>query len=112
MKTHEWVSGIELSEQAKPREEIMLFPFGKYKHPTYGVMNFDEVSRMINLYQKEPSVIMEWVEKDVPPYKIKTKEVTLSTPDAVSATLLAKAAPAATPRAARAPESSKSCPGR
>ncbi len=39
----------------------------------FGVVNFDEVGKLINLYYKEPSIIMEWVEKDVPPYKTKAK---------------------------------------
>lgn len=40
----------------------------------FGVTNFDEVAKLINLYYKEPSIIMEWVNKNVPPYKTKTKK--------------------------------------
>ncbi|UCC91526.1 MAG: type II/IV secretion system ATPase subunit [Candidatus Aenigmatarchaeota archaeon] len=39
----------------------------------FGVTNFDEVGKLINLYYKEPSIILEWVKKDVPPYKTKAK---------------------------------------
>lgn len=39
----------------------------------FGMANFDEVGKLINLYYKEPSIIMEWVEKDIPPYKTKAK---------------------------------------
>jgi flagellar protein FlaI len=41
----------------------------------FGVTNFDEVSKLINLYYKEPAIVIEWMEKDTPPYKIKTKEM-------------------------------------
>ncbi len=40
----------------------------------FGVTDFDEVGKLINLYYKEPSIIMEWVEKDIPPYKTKAKK--------------------------------------
>lgn len=39
----------------------------------FGVVNFDEVGKLINLYYKEPAIILEWVKKDVPPYKTKAK---------------------------------------
>jgi flagellar protein FlaI len=41
----------------------------------FGLTNFDDVAKLINLYYKEPSIVMEWVEKNIPPYKTKTKEV-------------------------------------
>jgi flagellar protein FlaI len=40
----------------------------------FGVTNFDDVSKLINLYYKEPGIIIDWVEKDVPPFKTKMKE--------------------------------------
>jgi len=42
----------------------------------FGMTNFDDVAKLINLYYKEPSIVMEWVEKNIPPYKTKTKEAT------------------------------------
>jgi flagellar protein FlaI len=42
----------------------------------FGVTNFDEVGKLINLYHKEPSIIMEWIEKDIPPYKTKAERAT------------------------------------
>ncbi|RLI98556.1 MAG: secretion system protein E [Candidatus Aenigmatarchaeota archaeon] len=38
------------------------------------VSDFDEVSKLINLYYKDRDTIMEWVEKDLPPYETKTRE--------------------------------------
>ena len=40
----------------------------------FGVTDYREVCKLINIYYKEPSIIMEWVKKNVPPYKTKTKE--------------------------------------
>jgi flagellar protein FlaI len=42
----------------------------------FGVTNFDDVAKLINLYYKEPTIVMGWVEGGVPPYKTKTKEAT------------------------------------
>ncbi len=38
------------------------------------IMDFGEVCRMINLYYKEPDTIMEWVDKNLPPYKTKERK--------------------------------------
>jgi flagellar protein FlaI len=40
----------------------------------FGITNFEEVAKLINLYYKEPAIINEWVEKDIPPFKTKAKE--------------------------------------
>ncbi|MBL7206748.1 MAG: type II/IV secretion system ATPase subunit [Candidatus Aenigmarchaeota archaeon] len=38
------------------------------------IVQFDEVSALINLYYKDKKTIMLWVEKDLEPYKTKTKK--------------------------------------
>lgn len=39
----EWLAGVTFSEGGSvPKEEIMVFPLGKFKHPQYGNLNFDE----------------------------------------------------------------------
>jgi flagellar protein FlaI len=48
----------------------------------YEMTNFDEVSKLINLYYKEPALVVEWVEKDIPPYKTKTKDMKKNTESA------------------------------
>lgn len=40
----------------------------------FSVVQFEEVCSLINLYYKDPAVLMEWVEGNVPPYKTKTKQ--------------------------------------
>lgn len=59
----------EINKELKKRERILEWM------RKFGVTNFDEVSKLINLYYKEPSIIIEWMEKDIPPYKTKTKEM-------------------------------------
>jgi len=41
----------------------------------FAVTDYKEVCKLINIYYKEPSIIMEWVDKNLPPYKTKTEEV-------------------------------------
>ncbi len=40
----------------------------------HDVVQFDEVCGLINLYYKDQKTIMDWVRKNLPPYKTKTKE--------------------------------------
>lgn len=40
----------------------------------YEIVQFDEVSALINLYYRDKKTIMTWVEKDLEPYKTKTKK--------------------------------------
>lgn len=58
----------EMTRELKKRVKILEWM------KKFGVTNFDEVSKLINLYYKESAIIMEWVEKDVPPFKTKAKE--------------------------------------
>jgi flagellar protein FlaI len=58
----------EMMKEMRKREKILEWM------RKFGVTNFDDVAKMINLYCKEPSIVMEWVEKGVPPYKTKAKE--------------------------------------
>jgi len=37
----EMIEGYLLAQNAEPREEIMLFPYGDWKHPTYGTLHFN-----------------------------------------------------------------------
>jgi flagellar protein FlaI len=41
----------------------------------FAVTDYREVCKLINIYYKEPSIIMEWVDRNLPPYKTKAKEV-------------------------------------
>ncbi|MEM2954880.1 MAG: type II/IV secretion system ATPase subunit [Candidatus Nanoarchaeia archaeon] len=59
----------EVMKELKTREKILEWM------RKFGVTHFEEVSKLISLYYKEPSIILEWVEKDIPPYKTKVKEV-------------------------------------
>jgi phage I-like protein len=39
---NQWVDGLQLAtNEAEPRDEIMLFPFGEFDHPVYGKLKFD-----------------------------------------------------------------------
>ena len=40
----------------------------------YGVIQYQEVASLINLYYKDPETLMEWVENNLPPYKTQAKE--------------------------------------
>ncbi len=40
----------------------------------FNIVQFEEVCALLNLYHKDPKTIREWVEKDTPPYKTKSKE--------------------------------------
>ena len=40
----------------------------------HDIVQYDEVCRLINLYHKDRKTIMEWVKKDLPPYKTKSVE--------------------------------------
>ncbi|MCD6590829.1 MAG: type II/IV secretion system ATPase subunit [Candidatus Aenigmarchaeota archaeon] len=40
----------------------------------FGVNDFREVKGIVDLYYKDPSIIMEWVKKDVPPFKTKARK--------------------------------------
>jgi len=58
----------EMTKELKKRQSILEWM------RKFGVINFDDVAKIINLYYKEPSIIMEWLQKNIPPYKTKTKE--------------------------------------
>jgi len=40
----------------------------------FNIVQFEEVTALINLYHKDPGVIMEWVNGNIAPYKTKTKK--------------------------------------
>ncbi len=63
--THE-----EMLRELRSREKILEWM------RKFGVTNFEDVAKLINLYYKEPSIITEWVTKDVPPFKTRAKEAT------------------------------------
>ncbi|MEE9322941.1 MAG: type II/IV secretion system ATPase subunit [Candidatus Aenigmarchaeota archaeon] len=60
----------DMVKELKTRTKILKW-MKKFK-----VVNFNEVGKLINLYYKEPSIIMEWVEKDIPPYRTKAEKAT------------------------------------
>jgi flagellar protein FlaI len=41
----------------------------------FSITDYREVCKLVNVYYKEPSIIMEWVNKDLPPYKTNKKRV-------------------------------------
>lgn len=41
----------------------------------FAVTDFKEVCKLINIYYKEPPIIMEWVNRNLPPYKTKAERV-------------------------------------
>ncbi|NIO22435.1 MAG: secretion system protein E [Candidatus Aenigmarchaeota archaeon] len=41
----------------------------------FAITDYREVCKLVNLYYKETSIIMEWVNRNLPPYKTKAKEV-------------------------------------
>ncbi|MCK5023180.1 MAG: type II/IV secretion system ATPase subunit [Candidatus Aenigmarchaeota archaeon] len=55
----------ELSERVKVLKWMRKF----------GVTTFDEVGKLINLYHKERSIVLEWVERDIAPYQTQKKKV-------------------------------------
>ncbi|MFH1237570.1 MAG: type II/IV secretion system ATPase subunit [Candidatus Aenigmatarchaeota archaeon] len=63
------ISYDDMVKELKKRQKILDWM------RKFGVTNFDDVSKLINLYYKEPGIITDWVEKDVPPFKTKMKEV-------------------------------------
>jgi phage I-like protein len=49
-----WTDGLQLTDNgAEPKEDIMLFPFGEFEHPSYGKMTFDNnfFNEIIDNYQ-------------------------------------------------------------
>ncbi len=42
---------------------------------THNVVQYDEFCKIINMYYKEKETLMEWVNKNIPPYKTKAKEI-------------------------------------
>jgi flagellar protein FlaI len=58
----------DLKEEMNKRARILNWMI------KYNLTDFREVCKIINLYYKEPSTIMKWVEKDMPPYKIKLRK--------------------------------------
>ena len=63
------ISYDDMIKELKKRQKILEWM------RKFGVTNFDDVSKLINLYYKEPGIIIDWMEKDVPPFKTKMKEV-------------------------------------
>jgi len=62
----EWINGLTLADSAKPKDEIMLFPFGQFKHPQYGKMNFDKkfFEQVIKNYKEKVLGITPFIDKE------------------------------------------------
>lgn len=58
----------KLAEDLEKRKRILEWM------KKFAVTDFNDVAKIINLYYKEPSIVMEWVEKSVPPYKTKAEK--------------------------------------
>ncbi len=59
----------KISEEIKNRKRVLEWM------QKYGVVQFNEVCKLINLYHKDKDTIMQWVEKNLPPYKTKSKKI-------------------------------------
>jgi flagellar protein FlaI len=62
--------GIPYAKITKELEKMKGVLEWMQKHD---VAHFDEVSKMINLYYKDQETLMDWVKKDLPPYKTKSR---------------------------------------
>lgn len=58
----------EIVKELKKRASILMWM------RKFGVNAFEDVAKLINLYYKEPAIIMEWVEKSIPPFKTNAKK--------------------------------------
>jgi flagellar protein FlaI len=58
----EGLSYPKLMEDFEKRKRFLLWM------QRHNVVQFDEVSRLVNLYYKDNSTVMKWVEKDIKPY--------------------------------------------
>ena len=58
----------KIEEEIKKRTHILEWM------KKFDVTDFKEICKLVNIYYKEPSIIMEWVKKNIPPYKTKSKE--------------------------------------
>ncbi len=58
----------KIEEEIKKRTRILEWM------KKFDVTDFKEVCKLVNIYYKEPSIIMEWIKKNIPPYKTKSKE--------------------------------------
>ncbi|NIO21484.1 MAG: secretion system protein E [Candidatus Aenigmarchaeota archaeon] len=59
----------KMTEEIKNRAKILEWM------RKFAITDYREVCKLINIYYKEPSIIMEWVNKNLPPYKTKTRQV-------------------------------------
>jgi len=41
----------------------------------YNIVQYDEFCKIINMYYRDKNTLLDWVEKNVPPYKTKVKEI-------------------------------------
>lgn len=57
----------KVMEELKKRKNVLEWMLN------YGVTDFEDICKLINLYYKEPSTIMKWVNNNTPPYKTKYK---------------------------------------
>ena len=53
----------EMEKELEKRKKILTWM------KNHNVIDFQEVSKYVNLYYKDSQIIMDWVEKDVPPLK-------------------------------------------
>jgi len=58
----------KITEELEKMERVLLWL------KNYKIVQFDEVSRLINLYYKDQPTIMNWVDNDLPPYKTKSRK--------------------------------------
>lgn len=59
---------IKMMEELKNRKSVLEWM------KNYSISDFEDVCKLINLYYKEPSTIMKWVNNNIPPYKAEYKE--------------------------------------
>ncbi|MBI4019999.1 MAG: Flp pilus assembly complex ATPase component TadA [Candidatus Aenigmarchaeota archaeon] len=63
----EGIAYMKLTEEVQRRRRILEW---LHKHNVY---SYDEFSKLVNLYYKDPDTVMRWIEKGLPPYSTKSQ---------------------------------------
>ncbi|MEE9406081.1 MAG: type II/IV secretion system ATPase subunit [Candidatus Aenigmarchaeota archaeon] len=62
------ISFPEIRKQLEKRKKVLEWM------KRHNILQYDEVTKLVNLYYKDEDAIMDWVQRDIPPYQTKTKE--------------------------------------
>lgn len=60
-----WTNGLQLTNGAEPKADIMLFPYGEFEHPMYGKLKFDNkfFNEIIENYQANVLHVKPFMDK-------------------------------------------------